>query len=58
LVKEVNIDKMWRLAKRPYMRIALEFAKMTVARLGVAVVEAASFRRTHPKKLAPSGRHA
>ena len=58
LVKEVNIDKMWRLAKPPYIRIAIESAKMIVARLGVAVVDAASFRRMHPKKLAPSERHA
>ena len=29
-----------------------------VARIGVAVVDAASIRRTHPKKLAPSERHA
>jgi radical SAM superfamily enzyme YgiQ (UPF0313 family) len=58
LVKEVNVDKMWRAAKRPYIRIAIESAKMLVARLGVAVVDAASFRRSHPKKLAPSERHA
>src|SRR5206468_1294719 len=58
LVKEVNVDKMWRRPSRPYLRIAIESAKMLVARLGVAVVDAASFRRTQPKKLAPSERHA
>src|SRR5437773_7653226 len=58
LVKEVNIDKMRRVAKRPYIRIFIESAKMIVARLGVAAVDIASFRRTHPKKLAASERHA
>src|SRR5438093_607046 len=58
LVKEVNVDKMWRMPKRPYMRIALEFAKAVVARAGVALVDAASFWRKHPKKLVPSRRHA
>src|SRR5215472_14376629 len=47
LVKEVNIDKMWRMEKRPYARIALESAKASVARLGVAAVDAASFYRSH-----------
>jgi radical SAM superfamily enzyme YgiQ (UPF0313 family) len=58
LVKEVNVDKLWRLPKRPFAKIAVEFTKMTVARIGVAIVDAASFRRTQPKKLAPSQRHA
>lgn len=47
LVKEVNVDKMWRMSKRPYGRIALESAKASVARLGVAAVDAASFYRSH-----------
>jgi anaerobic magnesium-protoporphyrin IX monomethyl ester cyclase len=41
LVKEVNIDKMWRMPKRPYMKIAIETAKMLVARAGVVFVDAA-----------------
>ena len=53
LVKEVNVDKMWRLPKRPVAKIAVESTKMMIARAGVALVDAASFRRTHPKKLAP-----
>src|SRR5215475_8558705 len=47
LVKEVNIDKMWRMNKRPYAKIAIESAKVAVARLGVATVDAASFYRSH-----------
>ena len=47
LVKEVNVDKMWRMKKRPYGKIALESAKMAIARLGVATVDAASFYRSH-----------
>jgi anaerobic magnesium-protoporphyrin IX monomethyl ester cyclase len=47
LVKEVNIDRMWRMSKRPYGRIAMESAKASVARLGVAAVDAASFYRSH-----------
>lgn len=47
LVKEVSVDKMWRMSKRPYARIALESAKASVARLGVAAVDAASFYRSH-----------
>src|SRR6266699_496626 len=39
LVKEVNLDKMWRRESRPYVRIAIESAKMLIARLGVAVVD-------------------
>src|SRR5215470_16535794 len=46
LVKEVNVNKMWRMKKRPYAKIALESAKMAVARLGVATVDAASFYRS------------
>jgi radical SAM superfamily enzyme YgiQ (UPF0313 family) len=46
LVKEVNVDKMWRLKNRPYSRILLEKAKASVARLGVAAVDAASFYRS------------
>jgi radical SAM superfamily enzyme YgiQ (UPF0313 family) len=58
LVKEVNIDRMWRMKKRPYARILIEYTKVAVARTGVAVVDAASFYRSHPKKLARSPRHA
>src|SRR5436309_3186619 len=58
LVKEVNVDKMWRMPNRPYMKIAVESAKLIVARGGVAMVDAASFWRTHPRKLSPSQRHA
>jgi len=58
LVKEVNIDRMWRMKKRPYARIMIETAKVLVARTGVALVDAASFYRSHPKKLATSERHA
>jgi len=58
LVKEVNIDRMWRMKKRPYARILIEHAKVAVARTGVAVVDAASFYRSHPKKLASPPRHA
>jgi anaerobic magnesium-protoporphyrin IX monomethyl ester cyclase len=58
LVKEVNVDRMWRMKKRPYARIVLESAKVAVARAGVAAVDAASFYRAHPKKLASSARHA
>jgi anaerobic magnesium-protoporphyrin IX monomethyl ester cyclase len=58
LVKEVNIDRMWRQRKPPYARIAIESAKAIVARIGVAAVDAASFRRTQPRKLASSERHA
>ena len=58
LVKEVNVDKMWRMPKRPYMKIAVESAKAVVARAGVALVDAASFWRKQPKKLVPSRRHA
>jgi radical SAM superfamily enzyme YgiQ (UPF0313 family) len=47
LVKEVNIDRMWRMSKRPYGKIAMESAKASVARLGVAAVDAASFYRSH-----------
>jgi radical SAM superfamily enzyme YgiQ (UPF0313 family) len=47
LVKEVNVDKMWRLKKRPYPRILIESAKAAVARMGVAAVDAASFYRSH-----------
>jgi radical SAM superfamily enzyme YgiQ (UPF0313 family) len=46
LVKEVNVDKMWRLQKRPYSRILIESAKAAVARMGVAAVDAASFYRS------------
>ena len=47
LVKEVNVDKMWRLKKRPYPQILLESAKAAVARAGVAAVDAASFYRSN-----------
>jgi len=46
LVKEVNVDKMWRMEKRPYPRILIESAKAAVARLGVAAVDVASFYRS------------
>ena len=58
LVKEVNVDRMWRMQKRPYPKIFIEAAKACVARLGVALVDLASFSRTQPKKLASSHRHA
>src|SRR5262249_22628531 len=48
LVKEVNVDKMWRMKKRPYTRIGIESAKAAVARLGVAAVDTASFYRSQP----------
>jgi radical SAM superfamily enzyme YgiQ (UPF0313 family) len=47
LVKEVNVDRMWRMTKRPYGKIAVESAKVAIARLGVATVDAASFYRSH-----------
>jgi radical SAM superfamily enzyme YgiQ (UPF0313 family) len=47
LVKEVNVDKMWRMKRRPYSRILIEAGKAAVARLGVAAVGAASFYRSH-----------
>ena len=46
LVKEVNVDKMWRMEKPPYTRIAIESAKAAVARAGVAAVDVASFYRS------------
>ena len=47
LVKEVNVDRMWRMEKRPYGKIAVESAKAVIARLGIAAVDAASFYRAH-----------
>jgi radical SAM superfamily enzyme YgiQ (UPF0313 family) len=47
LVKEVNVDRMWRMEKPPYTRIAIESAKAAAARFGIAVVDAASFYRAH-----------
>jgi radical SAM superfamily enzyme YgiQ (UPF0313 family) len=58
LVKEVNVDRMWRLDKPPYLRIALETMKAIVARGGVFIVDLASLHRTQPRKLAPTRRHA
>jgi anaerobic magnesium-protoporphyrin IX monomethyl ester cyclase len=58
LVKEVSVNRMWRMKKRPYSKIAVESAKAAVARIGVGIVDAASFYRSQPKKLAASGRHA
>ena len=58
LVKEVNVDRMWRLKQRPYLKILVESAKVAVARAGVALVDAASMLRTHPRKLSASQRHA
>jgi anaerobic magnesium-protoporphyrin IX monomethyl ester cyclase len=58
LVKEVNVARMWRMEQRPYLKIAVESAKVAVARTGVALVDAASFLRSHPRKLSPSQRHA
>ena len=46
LVKEVNVDKMWRMKNPPYTRIAIESAKAAVARMGVAAVDVASFYRS------------
>jgi len=47
LVKKINVDKMWRMKKRPYPRILVESAKAAIARVGVAAVGAASFYRSH-----------
>jgi radical SAM superfamily enzyme YgiQ (UPF0313 family) len=58
LVKEVNVDRMWRMKKRPYFRIAVETLKAAVARAGVLAVDVLSLHRTQPKKLARSHRHA
>jgi len=58
LVKEVNVDRMWRMQKRPYPKIFIESAKARIARVGVGLVDLASFSRTQPKKLASSQRHA
>ena len=58
LVKEVHVDRMWRMKQRPYLKIAVESAKVAVARTGVALVDAASSLRSHPKKLSASQRHA
>jgi radical SAM superfamily enzyme YgiQ (UPF0313 family) len=49
LVKEVNVDKMWRARKPPYVRIAKETLKIAIARAGVAVMDLLSVRRTQPK---------
>jgi anaerobic magnesium-protoporphyrin IX monomethyl ester cyclase len=51
LVKEVNLDKMWRSNKRPYGKIIREAIKVSIARAGVAMMDAASFTRTQPKAL-------
>jgi len=51
LVKEVNVDKMWRQKKRPYRKIATEALKIAVARAGVYAMDLASFYRTQPKRL-------
>lgn len=58
LVKSVNVDRMWRMKQRPYPRILVETLKIMIARTGVALVDLASFHRSHPRKLAPSERHA
>ena len=47
LVKEVNVDRMWRQKQRPYSKIAVESTKAAIARLGVAAVDAASFYRSN-----------
>jgi hypothetical protein len=49
---------MWRMKRRPYLRILVETLKIMIARTGVALVDLASIRRSHPRKLAPSERHA
>jgi radical SAM superfamily enzyme YgiQ (UPF0313 family) len=51
LVKEVNVDKMWRQPKRPYRRIMTEALKIAVARTGVFAMDLVSFYRTQPKRL-------
>jgi anaerobic magnesium-protoporphyrin IX monomethyl ester cyclase len=51
LVKEVAVDRMWRSAPRPYVKIAFEAAKALVARIGVALVDLASVRRTQPNRV-------
>src|SRR5688572_30298722 len=50
LVKEVNVDRLWRMEKRPYARIAIEGIKALVAQAGVRAVDALSFHRTQPKR--------
>ena len=51
LVKEVNVDKMWRQPKRPYRKIMTEALKIAVARTGVFAMDLVSFYRTQPKRL-------
>ena len=45
LVKEVNVDKMWRQAKRPYKKIVSEALKIAIARAGVFAMDLASVGR-------------
>jgi radical SAM superfamily enzyme YgiQ (UPF0313 family) len=51
LVKEVNVSRMWRQARRPYRRILTESVKIAIARVGVLLVDWASFRRSQPERL-------
>ena len=51
LVKEVNIARMRREDNPPYARIIVEHLKMVVARLGVGLMDLASFFRTQPERL-------
>ena len=51
LVKEVNVSRMWRQGRRPYARILAETVKIAIARVGVSLVDWASFRRSQPERL-------
>ena len=56
LVKEVSVARMRREEKPPYGKIIVEGLKGVVARLGVGLVDLASFFRTQPERL--KRRHA
>ena len=56
LVKEVGIARMWREARRPYLRIMVESLKVAVARMGVWMMDMASFYRSQPDRV--DRRHA
>ncbi len=53
LVKEVNVDKMWRQKNRPYRRIAIEAVKIAVARAGVFAMDMVSLFRSQPRRPGP-----
>src|SRR5262249_28523291 len=48
LVKEVNVARMWRQARRPYRTILQESLKVAVARAGVGLLDAAAVLRAQP----------